>query len=1030
MWAKDGSVRDVQLAGARIVLITLSALGFAVLAWLGLRQEYWYWFIPIVFSMVLFAASVILNVISFMRILARMPFRVFEHAVALNHVGVLDGLLRRPIHIPLEMILGAEVVRTKVRGAQVPVIAIGYEMGGGATRRLIVDYSDVEDPLAVIRALRIAVPERMGPVMTSLARQDAPSMEGVPFFVKAEDEPSRHASTPNEVLTFSLPMVGIASFMAIIIGSPWRVLAGLALCSAAVLLAWYLVWLGRRNYAWTWRYGAALEGDAIVLPASALRSILQFYRSRIQLAEVREVRESLGPVFYDRLGTVVMANDEEFLISRSLLDGLASHPAFRREGQVLHNTLPVRGGGRGLVTTRSAGIIGTVLALLAIPSFAIVFGGDIERVFMLEAGLPALASAGMTVALVVIAVLLAFLLSYAYRMYRGKRLRVVGRDLIVPSLLGGSLVIPQEVVLSVERTVRLPATIELFTVMGVVSVSTHASKELTRAGHAPMLIPSKVGIDGGVPRQAVAEEPPSADRGRMVGQETKAQAQRRRLRLLGVGVFLLVAGGGLGFLVTYSSYFTALQDHPARYTLMMALSVGGLSLLALGVIWTYRALRVGPTRVLEKGVETSGAFGVCFERWEDLALFELRTGARGDGRLVLWTRTGDRISLPEGAEGFEEVLRRVHDDLPEAPEGQNRFSFFRERPVRHREDVEVETVGHPARQAGVAFIAVFILLIPITVVGLDASTGFQGPDASPAPWTPDPGPSALAPGRYERQSLNLTGPVTVHRGEALTILNSTLTIGPSDGDRAYLWVEEGATLLLRNSTVGPTTAEEHLDIFIGGRAEVEGCRFERNASRGNYTHGNMVIMVYSDQVRFVDTWVGGSVSLGMYTADASPVVENCTFACRGGEGMECVGGRPSILNSTFYRCWYGASLWHSDATLDGCTFVDGWIGLRIANSSPTVRRCVFIRAMDDSVIITTTSHPRFLGNSFVDSPDDYHIDAPIFNIEFPIALIMPVLSAMILGMGLREEEMAQGRYRELLGTGMVGTAPPSIRPGS
>jgi hypothetical protein len=212
----------------------------------------------------------------------------------------------------------------------------------------------------------------------------------------------------------------------------------------------------------------------------------------------------------------------------------------------------------------------------------------------------------------------------------------------------------------------------------------------------------------------------------------------------------------------------------------------------------------------------------------------------------------------------------------------------------------------------------------------------------------DPGPSTIAPGEYVGYNIDTPGPVSVHSGESLRMVDSRVVFEPSKGIDSVLWVEEGGVLELINTTVTTTDFEKGFRIEIRGSAIISACLIQGTCAnyeewdREAYMDTSVFpFMVLSDDVLIKDTTVADSRGSGLLLYDSKATVENCTFL-RTEESALCVNwGEPTIINCTFRACLRGMNIWNTLAVIEDCTFSGLDYGIRTSYGNATVRNCTF-----------------------------------------------------------------------------------------
>ena len=322
----------------------------------------------------------------------------------------------------------------------------------------------------------------------------------------------------------------------------------------------------------------------------------------------------------------------------------------------------------------------------------------------------------------------------------------------------------------------------------------------------------------------------------------------------------------------------------------------------------------------------------------------------------------------------------------------------------------VRYYGHSAvRYAVVIVVALVFAYTAFTVGYLAYESEPVSHDLHPIR-IPDPGHSSIPPGTYQDTELVADGPVSVHDGEELVLINTSLMFDPAPGINGGLWVGEGGNLILRNSTVSSTDPFVGFHIKIYGSATVEDSEIlgtSTNRHKWNDVTWEWEVEypleIASDDVVFSRTRIADTLGTGMFLNRCNILIQDCTFFRTEESGIVAWDSESVIMNTTFHGCFYGLNLWGSKVTVTGSTFRSCEMGVNMRSASPTITNSTFFQCRDYAIFYLASS-PSLENNTFskngwdiYEASDDYY-DYTLFT----DAMIVYMAPVMVLGFAVVE----------------------------
>ena len=217
---------------------------------------------------------------------------------------------------------------------------------------------------------------------------------------------------------------------------------------------------------------------------------------------------------------------------------------------------------------------------------------------------------------------------------------------------------------------------------------------------------------------------------------------------------------------------------------------------------------------------------------------------------------------------------------------------------------------------------------------------------------------------YVGEDLEVAGAITVGPGENLSLVGTRLSFrGPDEGMRG-LWVAEGGTLHVENSTIERLGFHEKFAIEIQGTAMIRNSYITYNSDGQDDQERNRGLVVRSDDVSVVNTTFNGMFTVAILVISASSVVEGCSFSELGEYGIFIHRSDVEIADTLFSTCENPVMLTQSEARVSGCQFVQCPLGMVLWQSEVDVTDCLFTNTTGTAFFESPESEVRTSNNTY------------------------------------------------------------------
>ncbi len=309
-----------------------------------------------------------------------------------------------------------------------------------------------------------------------------------------------------------------------------------------------------------------------------------------------------------------------------------------------------------------------------------------------------------------------------------------------------------------------------------------------------------------------------------------------------------------------------------------------------------------------------------------------------------------------------------------------------------------------------------VVVLMLVLFGAASTTGWD------ETWRPlgegsatiDPGDSRLEPGSYHDAIISAWGPVNVHEGEELRLVNSTLEFIPDPWGDYGIWVGKGGRLVLENSTVRSFRFREGYTFEVQGSASIRGCLFEDLAVGDPEAGTGGGMEVFTDDVVISGSRFLSASGSAITVQGASPLIEDCSISNALHAGVEVHGGGPSIANCSFVRCLIGIDLWGSDAEIERCYFCETGTGIISRWSEPRISDCTFRWILETAIKYTGVDRPSIVNSSYLNNVTKTEMRMAVTwsEVACPVVVLVAVIMVTSLLLNLNRRWRVTSREDE------------------
>jgi hypothetical protein len=247
----------------------------------------------------------------------------------------------------------------------------------------------------------------------------------------------------------------------------------------------------------------------------------------------------------------------------------------------------------------------------------------------------------------------------------------------------------------------------------------------------------------------------------------------------------------------------------------------------------------------------------------------------------------------------------------------------------------------------------------VAMVLLYAGTGVLGWNEA---WSPsgevmaseDPGESSLMAGVYENQELEVWGPVVVHDGEELLLINCSLEFSPDPWGDYGIWVGPGGYLEMVNTTVRSAKFRIGYTFEVHGSAVIADCWLRDLASGTWEVDVDGGLEIHNGEAILFNTRIEGVDGPGVVISNSQVVLDRCRLARMTGPAIVIRDGSANITGCAISECMMGIQAVGSDVAVENTIFEFMDHGVVSRSSEMTLVGCTFAHISHESVLFRGT----------------------------------------------------------------------------
>lgn len=264
-----------------------------------------------------------------------------------------------------------------------------------------------------------------------------------------------------------------------------------------------------------------------------------------------------------------------------------------------------------------------------------------------------------------------------------------------------------------------------------------------------------------------------------------------------------------------------------------------------------------------------------------------------------------------------------------------------------------------------AILVVALIVYSVLNLTVGVQLGSGVPTIAPENIGPKPATSVLTPGLHENTNITADGHILVEAGDYLWLRNVNLTMDLSHDKEFGIWVEEGAELIMEDTTIRSATSPFGYTFEIMGTARITGCHISSlwgNPENENFDGG---LEIFSSDVVIEHTTIIDSATNGLLIVNSAPLLENITVKNAWDDGIEMLKSKPRVYNSTIEGCgWAMMVSQYSFPTIKWNSIAHNNHGICVQVSDPVIVENDFTNNRNYAIKVDEHSIPTISDNTF------------------------------------------------------------------
>lgn len=281
---------------------------------------------------------------------------------------------------------------------------------------------------------------------------------------------------------------------------------------------------------------------------------------------------------------------------------------------------------------------------------------------------------------------------------------------------------------------------------------------------------------------------------------------------------------------------------------------------------------------------------------------------------------------------------------------------------------------------------------------------------------PKPTTSFVASGSYNNANLIVEGNILVDSGDTLRFRDSTILMNLSFDGEFGIWVAQGGTLILENTSIESSWYQFGYTFEIMGSATIIGSDISGvwgDLDNVNFDGG---LEIYSSDVLIEDSHIRNGTTNNIFIMNSNPKIINTTIINTRDDCIEMQNSKATIVNNTIRDCGWGIIVAReSDAIIRGNEIIWNEHGIYVGGfSNPTIEDNVFDYNKRYAIEYDGGSNPSIRSNTFGMNGIDIKREGRLIGSELcaPVTIIVATVCLSILYWVYREEMRKESETKD------------------